>query len=564
MTSEKNTGQTPASTTGTTVGDEHAQLVPSTLSTSASDTASGDSDRKYDIAASLHTLPELARQMLNADFGAVTVLNSEGRVTAMIYAGLTPEQAGKIGDPPKGIGLLGRLGANDGPLRLDTMSKHPHSAGFPANHPAMDALLGVCVSSGGESSVNLYVANRSGNGTFTAKDEERIAALAAYARITLDNARLFEEEHELRALAEAAEQRLAAVIRGSAAGVVVKDATDGHFVQVSSEASNIAGIDFSEHDLGDTHPFERMYHLTDGTPMPAEQIPMNIALKEGVPVGPIEVLFIRPDGTRLPVLVSAAPVFDSYGELDSAICVFVDVTKLKELDRAKDDFLSMITHDLRTPLTTIKGMAAAALAAATGSDTESAVSFLEPIDDEVDYLTELVSNLLDMTRLEAGGDMLEREVCHLADIAQDSFSRMSRTRVARGRDIHTNVPPDLPAIYADPGQIGRVLDNLVSNALKYSNDGIGISARKIPGTSQVRIEVVDRGPGIPAGQEVAIFDRFARLKGSDIRRQGSGLGLAICKSIINAHSGKIGVESNKNGSVFWFTLPTDTENDEIR
>ncbi len=547
------------------VGPKRARLVRSTLTAPQIEFADDLARRRHDAASSLNTLPELARQMVNAEYAAITIMNSDGRVTEMLYSGLTPEQAEKIGAPPEGIGVLGRLGDNDSPLRLDSIGAHRLSAGFPPHHPEMEALLGVCVSSGGESTANLYVANGPGKGTFSENDQQKIAALAAYARIALDNATLYEDEHKLRAMAEAAEHRLSAVIRGSAAGVVVKDADDGHFLQISGEAHRITGIDFSDRSPTDVHQFQSLYHHIGGAPMKPEEIPMNIALTDGISVGSTEVLFNRPDGTRLPVLVSAAPVFDSYGELDSAVCVFVDISRMKELEQAKDDFLSMITHDLRTPLTTIKGMAAAALDAATRSDTEGAVSLLEPIDDEVDYLTELISNLLDMTRIEARGDVLELEVCHLADISQDSFSRMNRTRDARGRDIHTNVPPDLPAIFADPSQIGRVLDNLVSNALKYSAAGIGVTAKIAAGKNQIRVEVDDRGPGIPVEQQSAIFDRFARLKGSGTRgRQGSGLGLAICQSIVKAHSGQIGVDSDSNGSVFWFTLPMDTGNNDIR
>ncbi len=546
-------------------GSNRARLIRSELGAEqrlAKDRRSADG---YDIADSLVSLPELARQLVGADFAAVTVLDTDGSVLDMLYAGLTREQADRIGSPPKGIGILGRLGENDGPLMLRRIAGHPQSAGFPEGHPPMDALLGVRVSSGDQRTANLYVCKGPGNGVFSEEDQEKIVALANYARIALDNARLYSDEHRLRTSAEAAEQRLAAVIHGSAAGVVVKDAQDGHFVQVSGEAERIAGVELPGKVSAESHPFERLYHRVDGTPMPPEEIPMNVALNRGVSSGPLEVLFVRPDGTRLPVVASAAPVFDSYGELDSAVCVFVDITRLKELEMAKDDFLSMVTHDLRTPLTTIKGMAAAALDSATHSDTDSAISFLEPIDDEVDYLTELVSNLLDMTRIEAGSDVFEFEVCHLADIAQDSLARISRSRDARGRDIHINVPPDLSPIYADPSQIGRVLDNLLSNALKYSNDGIDMTARNDPDANVVKVDVRDHGPGIPVEQQEAIFDRFARLKGSGTAgRQGSGLGLAICRSIINAHSGQIGVVSAGGGSNFWFTLPADTGTDESK
>ena len=538
-----------------------ARLVRSSLTRSPGSSDEAGGEQAPGVMETLRTLPELARQLVNADFGAVTVLSLDGRVTQMYYAGMTDGQAAKIGSPPKGIGLLGKLVENSGPLRVENIADHRDSAGFPADHPDMRALLGVRVTtSSGDlgNSANLYVANLAGRPGFTAEDEEKIIALASYAAIALDNARLYAAEQQLRAASQAAERRLEAVIDGSSAGVVVKAAADGRFVQVSGEARRIAGIDFADLPGPEFHPFEALYHHSDGTQMPRAEIPMNIALAEGVPAGPLEVLFVRPNGTRIPVLVSAAPVFGAGGELDSAVCVFVDVTKLKELDQAKDDFLSMITHDLRTPLTTIKGMAAAALAAATNADTAGAVAFLAPIDDEVDYLSELVSNLLDMTRIEAGGDFLDLEQCHLADIAQDSLDRMVRSRDGQSRSIYMNVPPDLPSIYADPRQIGRVLDNLLSNALKYSTEAISMTARVDPETGIIRAEVADRGPGIPKGQEKSIFDRFFRVKRpSGEGRQGSGLGLAICRSIIGAHFGKIGVSSSDRGSAFWFTLPAD-------
>ncbi len=546
--------------TGNPSASSPAVLVHSSLEDAAlRPPPSLDSTGEYDLVEALSTLPDLARQAVDADYGAVTVLDENGRVTAMLYAGMSQERAAAIGDPPVGAGVLGRLGEDDTPLRLANLSDHADSVGIPPEHPEMEALLGVRVVSVGGRTANLYVARQPGKDGSTRTDELKIAALAHYAGIALDNARLYQEERSLRSTAEAAEHRLAEVIRGSAAGVVVKDANDGRFLHVSGEAGRVAGIDFSHMPEDGSHPFEALYHHPDGSPMSPDEIPMNIALREGVPAGPLEVLFIRPGGERLPVVVSAAPVFDSTGSLDSSVCVFVDVSRLKELEQAKDDFLSMITHDLRTPLTTIKGMAAAAIEAGRRSDVDDVISFLEPIDDEVDYLTELVSNLLDMTRIEARSDALEFEVSHLADIAQDSIARMNRTRDARGREIHMNVPPDLPAIYADPDHIGRVLDNLVSNALKYSDDGIGVTARHHAGEDVVRVEVEDRGPGIPEEHREAVFDRFSRLKGGGTRgRQGSGLGLAICKSIIGAHSGKIGVESNSRGSVFWFTLPVDT------
>jgi hypothetical protein len=118
-----------------------------------------------------------------ADFAAVTVHDREGRVERMYYAGMSHAQAAQIGDPPRGHGVLGRLGEADSPMRLDKISHHPHSVGFPPHHPPMDALLGVRGTSEGGIRVNLYVANGPGRPGFSERDEERVAALAAYARL---------------------------------------------------------------------------------------------------------------------------------------------------------------------------------------------------------------------------------------------------------------------------------------------------------------------------------------------------------------------------------------------
>jgi signal transduction histidine kinase len=271
----------------------------------------------------------------------------------------------------------------------------------------------------------------------------------------------------------------------------------------------------------------------------------------------VELVLERSDGRRIPVLISGAPVHDNAGALVSVVLVFQDTTRLKELDEVKNEFLSMITHDLRTPISTIKGVSSLALALV---DDNSELKFhLEEMDDEVDHVTELVSNLLDMTRIEAGASRREYESVHMTDIVQDAVNRQRRSRMASGRLIEASVSAELPPVYVDPLQIGRVLDNLLSNALKYSDGKIGVSAGVDDSSGQLRTTVSDLGDGIPADLIDEIFDKFMRVRRGVRRgREGAGLGLAICKAIVEAHGGRIGVDSvEREGSTFWFTVPLD-------
>ena len=171
----------------------------------------------------------------------------------------------------------------------------------------------------------------------------------------------------------------------------------------------------------------------------------------------------------------------------------------------------------------------------------------------------LVANLLDMSRIESGTTGVEREICHLADILPDAVRRVMATRYGAGRTVNVTVPADLPNMYADPTQLGRVVDNLLSNAMKYTVGEVGVSCGYVVDSDAIRTEVVDSGKGVPEDLKSEIFDKFFRTRLEKSRgREGSGLGLAICKSVIGAHGGTIGVETNTDGgATFWFEIPRD-------
>jgi signal transduction histidine kinase len=232
------------------------------------------------------------------------------------------------------------------------------------------------------------------------------------------------------------------------------------------------------------------------------------------------------------------------------------VAALRELDRMKTELLGTVSHELRTPLGSIKGYATTLLTHGNRLRKDEQREFLEIIDSEADRLRDLIENLLDLSRLEAGVLRIDREPVRLARSAREVTRKVQLT--ASGHELELQWPDDDPLVDADEKRIYQVMQNLITNAVKYSPDGgcITLSAR-----SQGReliVSVTDEGLGIPVSEIDKIFDRFHRVQ-TEMSRGigGTGLGLAICKGLIEAHGGRIWAESGGDGkgSTFRFTLP---------
>jgi signal transduction histidine kinase len=229
--------------------------------------------------------------------------------------------------------------------------------------------------------------------------------------------------------------------------------------------------------------------------------------------------------------------------------------RLAELDRLKSDFVSMVSHELRTPLGLIKGYTGTLLARDTELDADTREEFLQVIDEETDRLTELVTNLLDMSRIEAGTLRVDRHPLQLARLLAACAERLRVREPTRA--LQVEVPESLPPVLADERRIAQVVDNLLTNAARYSPAGIPIRLSARVEDGRVEVCVVDRGEGIPADKQEQVFEKFFRVDASDTRRfAGTGLGLAICRGIVQAHDGSIWVHSEPGqGSTFAFTLP---------
>ncbi|MBV8843785.1 MAG: DUF4118 domain-containing protein [Bryobacterales bacterium] len=229
-------------------------------------------------------------------------------------------------------------------------------------------------------------------------------------------------------------------------------------------------------------------------------------------------------------------------------------TRLRmETEQMRSSLLSAVSHDLRTPLASITGAASTLRAQRDRLPAEVHEELLESISEEAERLTRLVANLLDMTRFESGAVELRRDLYPLEEIAGSVLQRLE-PKLA-GRTVITSLPEDLPPVFVDDVLIGQVITNLLENALKYTPEGTPLDLAAQAAGEAVTIEVRDRGPGLVAGEEDRIFEKFYRGV-SKRARGGAGLGLAICRAIVQAHQGSIRAFNRPGGgAVFQVRLP---------
>ncbi len=245
------------------------------------------------------------------------------------------------------------------------------------------------------------------------------------------------------------------------------------------------------------------------------------------------------------------------GTRDGAILVFHDLTRLRQLEAVRQEFVANVSHELRTPLSLIKSAAETLI---DGGKNDPAVTgrFLEIIEKHANRLTLLIDDLLLLARLDSGRVELHLQAVPLRAAAQDALDDAALIARARGVSLLNRVPAEVTA-EADPDRLRQVLANLIDNAIKYGRaDGsVTLGGRLADGGSRVEITVRDDGPGIPAEAKSRIFERFYRVDKARSREQGgTGLGLAIVKNVVTAHGGDVRVESAPGkGTEFFITLP---------
>ena len=354
---------------------------------------------------------------------------------------------------------------------------------------------------------------------------------------------------ELRLEDEAREKSLMTSVMDSIAdGVVLTDVAGGIRL-VNPKAREILGL--QDVDAGSENAIDlvsRCGPATDG--VVREQF--RRVVEETRPVA-TEVTLSLP-ATRH-YRLSLAPVVGADGRLHGIVAVLSDITHLKELSQMKTDLMSMVTHEIRTPLATVRGFAQILLRGGLGG--EKGKEFLEIIHRQSGRLVDLVNDFLDITRIESGRHAMKRGPVDVGELIALAVADLRPLAEEKEITLEHRLTASLPRGLADGNMIEQVLINLISNAVKYSGHGARVLVEASSELGMVAVSVRDTGLGIPKECMPHLFEKFYRVRGEDRRDiLGTGLGLSLAKQIVDVHGGTITVDSEHGeGSCFTFTIP---------
>jgi len=392
-----------------------------------------------------------------------------------------------------------------------------------------------------------------GGSAFSQLDWEFLEGFALQAAIAVRNARLYAQLSTERS-------RLATIIQNSADGILLL--RPDRRVDVINQA--LANMLRCEPDTLIGEPCSQVLELQNVT---GDDLCANNEVEIPSQGMRCEGELVRHTGGNLPVTVTYTPLFDPQGRLTDIIVNVIDITRFREEEEMKSTFVSIISHELKTPVALIKGYAQTLARPDAAWDPETARQSLQIIEEEADRLEALINNLLDVSRIQAGDLRLDMSDVNmrllLERVAQDYRTQTNRHQIA------LDLPDDLPIISGDEERLRQVFTNLVGNAIKYSPEGglirIGgwVDHEKVEGLTPSRlvIYVADEGIGIPEEELPRIFDRFYRVD-SGLRRRtaGVGLGLFLVNAIVEAHRGEMWVRSEMNkGTTFSVALPIDND-----
>ncbi len=470
-----------------------------------------------DVDQMLASVVEMAIGLTEAEEGAV--LLQEGRSSTLVTRAAKnfEDTYTQIIRTPSEDRLAGHVLQTGQAVLMDAASlKEIESA-----HPLVHALMYVPLRSRARVLGVLRVDNRRPDHPLTSYHQRLLQALADYAAIAIENALLYGRTEVERAQFE----------------TILKEMVDGVVV---------AGFD---HRLLLMNPSARaalQVKQAQVAGQPLEQVIENADV----------CAFLKGENRRGEIKLEDGRVFNAHATCIAGVgCVMVmqDITTLKELDRIKSDFVNTVSHDLRSPLTAIMGYVE--LIGRVGPVTELQSEFIRRIQFGVQSITALISDLLDLGRIEAGFDE-QKEVTHLAAVIQFTVDSAQAQAEMKGQHLAMNLDPHLPTVLASPPRLRQMLSNLIGNAIKYTPAGGRVNVRSYGEDGTIVIKVSDTGVGIPAADLPYIFNKFYRASNIREKYDGTGLGLSIVKSIVENHGGRIWVDSKPDeGTTFTIILP---------
>lgn len=360
---------------------------------------------------------------------------------------------------------------------------------------------------------------------------------------------------EARERVETAHADLLATIETVPAALMIFN-PDGSVRLRNRAATEVFGIEPANPDLrlAYLNRFKRV--ARDGSIIPQDQWLSTRALR-GEEVVNQELEIHHPDGRVFPILASGAPLRNDLGHVTGAVVAFQDVSALREVERLKDEFVSIVSHELRTPLTSIRGSVQLVLDDPASVPDAEHRQLLQIALSNCERLVRIINDILDISKIESGHLTLAPKPCQVAEIVRQAVQVVDAPARAAQVTLVVRVPARLPPVVADSDRIVQALVNLLSNAVKFAPPDTSVTVTAAASEQSVMVTVADEGEGIAPENLARLFKKFQQVDSSSSRRKGgTGLGLAITKTLVEMHGGRIFVDSEVNkGTRFSFTLP---------
>ncbi len=511
-----------------------------------------------DLDTVLQEVLDSACALTGARFGVIVTVDSTGQAGEWVMSGFDPVEHEALVAWPYGPQLFEHLRSLAAPIRVGDLPAYVRALGFSGDVMPSKTMVGTPLRHRDMNVGNFFLGEKEGGQEFTQADEEVLTLFAAQAATAIANARAHREERRARA-------DLETLIETSPVGVVVFDGPTGELVSFNREARRIVDALSTPGQAPEQLLETIICHRADGREIALAEFPMAQLLVNAETLRAEEMTLSVADGRSVTALVNSTPLKADDGTVLSAMVTLQDLEPLEELERMRAEFLGIVSHELRTPLISIKGSTATVLGASPAPDPAEMLQFFRVIDEQADRMRGLIGELLDHGRIVTGTLSVSPEPTDVAALVDQA-----RSTFVSGTGRHTldiDLPEDLPRVLADPARIVQVLSNLLSNAAKYSPEALPITIDAKRDGVHVAISVSDKGRGVPPDRLSHLFRKYAAPVGGDRERgeAGAGLGLTICRGLVEAHGGRIWVESGGvgQGTRFTFTVPVAEEPDTV-
>ncbi|MCY4417147.1 MAG: winged helix-turn-helix domain-containing protein [Chloroflexi bacterium] len=513
-----------------------------------------------EIDAALQELINRASNLAGARYGALVTFEATGDIRDFYASGVADEDRELMAQSAQVWELLINPNAAPGTVRLNDAAIRPDELGLPQGHPAVETFIGMPIYCQDERVGSLFLADKEAGQEFSREDEHVAAMFAAQAGSMISNSRRYQNVVQERV-------DLETMMEQFPVSLGVFDVRAGEMSFMNREARRLLGKVANTKEEIENIYFALKFTRPDGRELHFTDLPGTRTLQSGETVLAEDIVMHLPDGTSMTTLVNSAPVFSESGEMLWALSSMQDITALENQEIRRAEFLEMVSAELRTPLISITGSAAALRSNVEHANPTEDLQLLGIIDRQADMMRGQINSLMELAQIHAGTLSVVVEPMDLAGLIERSCAEYLNDHSAIA--IQLDIAENLSAVLADQQLIGRVLHNFLRDAAMRSSDSSPVTVSATEVDIHVAVSVSANGPIAPTENNYTLTNAnehpeemgsagLAHAKAAELSSQGEGLAFAYCRGVIEAQGGRISTDMDEQEGrmTLTFTLPT--------